>query len=66
MLDFESFLQYVKENIKDYLPSEFADANVELQVVEKNNGKLLHGLTILVSDNPVSPKIYLVNIISTM
>ena len=59
MLDFESFLQYVKENIKDYLPSEFADANVELQVVEKNNGKLLHGLTILVSDNPVSPNIYL-------
>ena len=29
MLDFESFLQYVKDNIKDYLPSEFADANVE-------------------------------------
>lgn len=59
MLDFESFLQYVKDNIKDYLPSEFADANVELQVVEKNNGKQLHSLTILVSDNPVSPNIYL-------
>ena len=59
MLDFDSFLQYVKDNIKNYLPSEFADANVELQVVEKNNGKQLHGLTILASDNPVSPNIYL-------
>ena len=27
MLDFDSFLQYVKENIKDYLPSEFAIRN---------------------------------------
>jgi len=59
MLDLDSFLQYVKDNIKNYLPSEFANATVELHVVDKNNGKRLHGLTIRIPDNPVSPTIYM-------
>ena len=59
MLDFESFQQYVKDNIKDFLPSEFADAEVNLQTVNKNNGKQLHGITIRTGENPVCPNIYL-------
>ena len=59
MLDFESFQQYVKDNIKDFLPSEFSDAEVNLQTVNKNNGKQLHGITIRTGENPVCPNIYL-------
>ena len=59
MLDFESFQQYVKDNIKDFLPSEFAHAEVNLQTVNKNNGKQLHGITIRTGENPVCPNIYL-------
>ena len=59
MFDFESFQQYVKDNIKDFLPSEFADAEVTLQTVSKNNGKQLHGITIRTGESPVCPNIYL-------
>ncbi len=59
MLDFESFQQYVKDNIKDHLPSEFSDAEVSLRTVSKNNGKELHGITIRTEESSISPNIYL-------
>ena len=59
MFSFDAFQEYVKENIKNYLPPEFADASVSIQVVNKNNGKQLHGIIIRTPDNPVCPTIYL-------
>lgn len=59
MFDFDAFQKYVKDHIKEYLPDEFADAEVSLHTVNKNNGKQLHGITIHTKDNPVSPNIYL-------
>ena len=59
MLNFESFTEYVKDHIKEFLPPEFENAEVELQTVNKNNGKVLHGITIRTPENPISPNIYL-------
>ena len=29
-MNFEQFAKYVEENIKDYLPSRYADANIHI------------------------------------
>ncbi len=59
MLKFDEFQQHIADHIKDHLPEEFADAKVSVQEVNKNNGKVLHGLTIQTKDSRVSPTIYL-------
>ena len=59
MLDFDEFKQHVADHIKDHLPEEFADAKVSVNEVRKNNGMLLHGLTIQTKDSSISPTIYL-------
>ncbi len=59
MLDFDEFKQHVADHIKDHLPEEFADAKVSVNEVRKNNGMLLHGLTIQTKDSNISPTIYL-------
>ncbi len=59
MLDFETFREVVKDSIKDYLPEEFANAEVSLNTVNKNNGKQLHAITIRTEGSTVCPNIYL-------
>ena len=43
-MNFDEFTQYVKDNIKDFLPKEFADADVAIREVVKNNDEKLCGL----------------------
>ena len=59
MLSFEEFQEYVKENIKDFLPEELQSAEVKIISVTKNNGLKLQGLSVLPEGENVSPSIYL-------
>ena len=39
MMNRKEFYEYVKDNVKEYLPESYKDAEIKLQEVEKNNGK---------------------------
>ena len=58
-LKFDEFNKAVTESIKCYLPMSFADADVSLNVVNKNNGLVLTGLIVRKIDSVVTPTIYL-------
>ena len=38
MMNRKDFFEYVKDNVSDYLPEKYADANIHLQEVVKKNG----------------------------
>jgi hypothetical protein len=38
MMNRKEFYEYVKDNVKEYLPESYKDAEIKLQEVEKNNG----------------------------
>ena len=56
---FEEFNKAVVNKIREFLPETFADADVSLNVVNKNNGLVLTGLIIRNIDSVVTPTIYL-------
>lgn len=58
-MEYEDFLEQVKENIKDFLPEKFADASVMVNRVVKNNDCVLDGLAIRTGESNISPTIYL-------
>lgn len=59
MKTYSEFLDYVKENITEYLPPEYANSTVQVVRVIKNNDMALEGLTICKEKNGASPTIYL-------
>lgn len=59
MMNYEEFKKEVAENIKDYLPEEYADADVSMNQVFKNNDIALDGLSIRAEGSNISPNIYL-------
>jgi len=59
MMNFNEFQSTVVAQIKDFLPSDYADATVEVNEVVKNNDTKLHGIVIRKTNNPVAPCIYL-------
>ena len=58
-MDFEQFKEEVKENIKDFLPERYENANVSINEVIKNNDTKLYGLTIRTEDQTIAPTLYL-------
>ena len=58
-MTFEEFKQEVVDNIKDFLPVEYQDAEVSIQDVIKNNDTHLSGLTIRTEDTGIAPTLYL-------
>ncbi len=58
-MDFEQFKEEVKENIKDFLPERYENANVSINEVIKNNDTKLYGLTIRTDDQTIAPTLYL-------
>lgn len=46
MMNRKEFYEYVKDNVKEYLPASYQDAEIKLQEVVKNNGLKLMGITI--------------------
>ena len=59
MMDFEEFKAEIVDSIKDHLPEKYADAEVSLQDVTKNNDRQLTGLLIRTEDSNITPTIYL-------
>lgn len=59
MMDFEEFKDSIMNNIKHYLPDRFADADISLQEMTKNNDTQLTGLMVKTGDSNIAPNIYL-------
>lgn len=58
-MNFDEFKAYLQEHIKEYLPEKYADADVSIQSVVKNNDQKLDGLMIRLEDINISPNIYI-------
>ena len=58
-MEYKNFLEQVKEQIKDFLPEKFADADVIVNQVVKNNDCVLDGLIIKTEESNMAPTIYL-------
>lgn len=59
MKNYSEFMEYIKENVTDYLPERFEEAEISIQQVVKNNDVVLDGLSIRNPDSNISPNIYL-------
>ena len=59
MKSYSEFMEYIKENVTDYLPERFEEAEISIQQVVKNNDVVLDGLLISSLDSHISPTIYL-------
>ena len=59
MMNRKEFYEYVKNNVKEYLPESYRDAEIKLQEVEKNNGLKLTGITIPNGNQRIVPTVYL-------
>ena len=58
-MSFEEFKDYVKEHILEYFPEDYANAEVALRDVVKNNDQVLCGLIVKKEENNVTPTFYL-------
>lgn len=58
-MDYKSFLSEVQAEILYYLPESYKDSKVTINPIQKNNGLVLDGLSILKSGQEISPTIYL-------
>jgi len=58
-MDFEKFIEQVKDRLKFYLPEEYAGADITVQAVTKNNDQKLRALCIKRPEDRVVPNIYL-------
>lgn len=58
-MDYKDFVEQVKEQIKDFLPEKFADADVTVNQIVKNNDCILDGLMIKTEESNICPTIYL-------
>ena len=59
MLNFEEFKEYIQMNLNEVLSDEYKNAVVSVSEVSKNNGKVLHGITVKSEDSNIAPNIYL-------
>lgn len=59
MMNRKEFYEYVKDNVKEYLPASYQDAEIKVQEVVKNNGLKLTGITIPKGDQRTVPTVYL-------
>ena len=59
MLNFSEFKDYVQMTLAEVLPDELKDAQIRLNEVEKNNGLILHGLTVTPNGSNIAPNVYL-------
>ena len=58
-MNIKEFMDYVAENVKEYLPPAFEDASIAVNEVYKNNDTVLHGILIRNEGEDVTPQIYL-------
>ena len=58
-MNYDEFKQEVADRIKEFLPEKYADADVSIQSVVKNNDQKLDGLMIKLEESNIAPNIYL-------
>lgn len=58
-MNYQEFKDFAAENIKDYLPEKYQDAEVAVREITKNNNMKLEGLLVKLLEQNVSPTIYL-------
>ena len=58
-MDYKDFVEQVKEHIKDFLPEKFADAEITVNQIVKNNDCILDGLIIKTEESNICPTVYL-------
>lgn len=59
MLNFKEFQEYIKNNVKDYLPESYKDADIQFRDVVKNNDVHLTGVMIKRENETLTPNIYI-------
>lgn len=59
MMTFEDFKQHLKDNIKNFLPDEYKEAEITFQKVKKNNDLELDSIVIRRPDDKVIPNLYI-------
>lgn len=59
MMNYSEFIEYCEDNILDYLPAEYENADVELTKTLKNNNVVLDTLRVQREEEKISPLIYL-------
>ena len=59
MLNYEEFQVYVENHLKDHLPDDWANVEINPIQVKKNNGTVLDGLSVKSEDSNIAPTIYL-------
>lgn len=58
-MDYQEFLDQVSRQIKDYFPSTYQDASVEISQTTKTNNQVLDGILIKREGDRIVPQIYL-------
>lgn len=59
MLNLQEFQEYVQMNLRDVLPDQHRDVIIDLNQVQKNNGKELHAINVHNANSNISPNIYM-------
>ena len=58
-MDYREFLKEIQAKILDYMPEEYANAEVRIDGTMKNNNVMKQGISIISEENMITPKIYL-------
>lgn len=58
-MTYEKFMEQVKEQIMSFLPEEYANADVTIQEVSKNNNQKFHAICIKRPEDRIVPNVYL-------
>ena len=59
MMNFKEFQNYIKDNIKEYLPGSYENADISFNEQIRNNDIHLTGITIRRGNEMTAPNIYL-------
>jgi len=59
MMNRKEFYEYVKDNVKDYLPDSYQNGEIRIEEVVKNNGLKLTGISIPQGDQRAVSTVYL-------
>jgi len=59
MMNKKEFMEYVKNNVKEYLPPAYESAQIDIQEVMKTNDQHKTGITIRKEGETITPNIYL-------
>lgn len=61
MLNFSEFKVYVENHLKEYMPDDWANVEISMVQVQKNNGLMLDGVVVKSEGSYIAPNIYLNN-----